>query len=134
MKKLFAGTSALIMVIMVSVVTPSVAQAAQPDIGTKAPSIQPYAAQGCHANTCMYLSTPSGGTVYIQGWAYDTSFYGYFRFTTPSGTFYSATQTWFGGRGNYAQVSNIPAIVGQYCVTGFTSTGSSQGTACEYVL
>lgn len=82
----------------------------------------------------MYLSTPASGTVYIQGWAYDTSFYGYFRFRTPSGTFYSATQTWLGGKGNYAQVSNVPAIVGQYCVTGFTNTGNSLGTACENVL
>lgn len=134
MKKLFVNASALTIVIMMSVAAPSVAQAAQPSITTGKVSVQPYAAQGCSVNTCMYLSTPSGGTVFIQGWAYNTSFYGYFRFTTPSGTFYSATQTWLGGKENYAQVSNVLAIVGQYCVTGFTSAGSNLGTACENVL
>ena len=115
-----------------SLAAPSIAQAAQ--TGTiAATSIQPYTAQGCSVNTCVYLSTPSGGTVVVQGWAYSTSFYGYFRLTSPSGTFYSATQTWLGGKGNYTQWLGVSAIVGQYCVTGFTSTGINEGTACEWV-
>jgi hypothetical protein len=81
----------------------------------------------------MYLSTPSSGTVFVQGWAYTTNFFGYFQFSTPKGSFYSATQTWLGGKGNYAQVSNLPATVGTYCVTGW-SGGVSIGTACENVL
>ncbi len=133
MKKSFTSASALTVAIMISVAAPSIAQAAQPDT-TRTSSIQPYAAQGCNVNTCMLLSTPSGGTVFVQGWAYSASFYGYFRLTSPSGTYYSATQTWLGGKGNYTQWSGIPAIVGQYCVTGFTSTGINQGTACENVL
>ncbi len=133
MKKLFASATVLTVVIMMSVTAPSIAQATQPGTTTAA-SVQPYAAQGCNVNTCMYLSTPSGGTVFVQGWAYSTSFYGYFRLTSPSGTFYSVTQTWLGGKGNYTQWSGVPAIVGPYCVTGFTSTGANEGTACENVL
>jgi hypothetical protein len=133
MKKLFASATILTTAIMMSVAAPSASQAVQPGTITT-PSIQPYAAQGCSVNTCMYLATPSAGTVFVQGWAYNTSFYGYFRLTAPSGTYYSSTQTWLGGKGNYIQWSGVPAIVGQYCVTGFTSGGTSQGTACERVL
>lgn len=133
MKKLFASVTAITFVLMLSVAVPSESQAAQTST-TTTPTIQPYAAQGCSVNTCMYLSTPSGGTVIVQGWAYSTSFYGYFRLTAPSGTYYGATQTWLGGKGNYTQWSGVPAIVGQYCVTGFTSGGVSEGTACESVL
>jgi hypothetical protein len=132
MRKLFASAYAFTVVITMIVVAPSIAQAAQTR-KIAVTSIQPYTAQGFSVNTCVFLSTPSGGTVVVQGWAYSTSFYGYFRLTTPSGTFYSATQTWLGGKGNYTQWSGVSAIVGQYCVTGFTSTGINQGTACEWV-
>jgi hypothetical protein len=84
-------------------------------------------------NTCMYLWTPSSGTLFVQGWAYTTNFYDYFQFSTPKGSFYSATQTWLGGKGNYAQVSNLVATVETYCVTGW-SGGVSIGKACENVL
>lgn len=132
MKKFFASATILTTAIIMSVAASSVSQAAQPGTA-RVSSIQPYAAQGCSLNTCMFLSTPAGGTVYVQGWAYSTNFYGYFRLTSPNGTLYSATQTWLGGKGNYTQWSGVPAIVGQYCVTGFTSGGTSQGTACEVV-
>ncbi len=133
MKRLLASVSALTMVITMNIAAPSSSQAAP--LGTTTTAIiQPYTSQGCSVDTCMYLSTPSGGMVIVQGWAYSTSFYGYFRLTAPSGTYYSATQTWLGGKGNYAQWSGISAIVGQYCVTGYTSTGTFEGTACENVL
>lgn len=124
--------TAITVALIVNVVVPSGSQAAQTS-STTTSAIRPYAAQGCSSNTCIYLSTPSGGTVIVQGWAYNTNFYGYFRITTPSGTYYSATLTWLGGKGNYAQWSGISAIVGQYCVTGFTSGGINEGTACENV-
>lgn len=132
MKRLLASAFALTIITTMSIATPSAAQAA-PSGTTTAASIQPYTSQGCSVNTCIYLSTPSGGTVLVEGWAYSTNFYGYFRLTAPSGTYYSATQTWLGGKGNYAPWSGIPAIVGQYCVTGYTSTGTFEGTACENV-
>lgn len=133
MKKLLASASALTIAIMISIAMPSVSQAAP--LGTTSVAlIQPYAAQGCSGDTCMYLSSPSGGTVLIQAWAYSANFYGYFVLSAPSGTYYSATQTWLGGKGNYALWSGIPAIVGPYCVTGYTSTGTFEGTACENVL
>ncbi|HEY4898704.1 MAG TPA: hypothetical protein VIH79_03180, partial [Candidatus Nanopelagicaceae bacterium] len=97
-------------------------------------SIQPYSAQSCSGNTCMFLSTPSGGAVTVQGWAYGTSFYGYFYLTAPSGTYYSPTQTWLGGKGNWAQWPGIAAIAGQYCVTGYSSTNIFEGTVCNSVL
>lgn len=131
MKRLLASVFALIMVMTMSIAAPSSSQATPPE--TTAALIQPYTSQGCSVDTCMYLSTPSGGTVLVEGWAYSSNFYGYFRLTAPSGTYYSATQTWLGGKGNYAQWSGIAAIVGQYCVTGYTSTGTFEGTACENV-
>lgn len=133
MKKLFASATVIAVALLTSVAIPSESQAAQTNT-TKTPTIQPYAAQGCSGDTCIYLSTPSGGTVYVQGWAYSTDFYGYFRLTTPSGTYYSGTHTWLGGKGNWIEWSGLSAIVGQYCVTGFTSGGVSEGTACESVL
>ncbi len=133
MRKSSAVASTLVVALMMSVVAPSISQAAPPET-TSAPLIQPYAAQGCAGDTCLYLSSPSGGTVLVEAWAYSTNFYGYFVLSAPSGSYYSATQTWIGGKGNYAHWSGIPATVGQYCVTGYTSGGSLEGTACEYVL
>lgn len=115
----------------------TVVPAASANAATQSPSsssIQPLAAQGCSGDSCIYLSTPSGGTVFTQSWAYDTTFYGYFRVSTPSGYITSPTQTWLAGKGNYFQVNGISAIVGQYCSTAYTSSGSSLGTACENVL
>lgn len=132
MKKLLVSASAITLITIIGVAIPPTSQAAQPAT-IMATSIQPYQAQGCITNTCMFLSTPASGTVYVQGWAYSTSFYGYFRLTSPNGTLYSATQTWLGGKGNYMQWSDIPATVGQYCVTGFTSVGINQGTVCKNV-
>ena len=133
MKKLFAGASALTIVIMMSTAVPSLAQANHTSVTTGKVTIQPYEAQGCIGDTCMFLSTPLSGTVYVQGWAFNTGFYGYFRLTAPSGTYYSATQTWLGEKGNYAQWSGVLAIVGQYCVSGFTSAGADKGTVCKNV-
>ena len=132
MSKSLTCASALTMVITMSIAAPSSSQAALLRSTTSA-LIQPYNSQGCSVNTCIYLSTPSGGTLLVEGWAYASNFYGYFRLTTPSVTYYSATQTWLGGKGNYASWPGVTAVVGQYCVTGYTSTGTFEGTACENV-
>jgi hypothetical protein len=134
MKKMKASISALVFVMTIGVVTPSFA-APSPSVNTiSSTSIQPLSAQGCSGDVCIYLSTPSSGTVYVQGWAYTANFYGHFQFSAPSGTFNSATLTWLTGKGNYAQLSNVPAIVGTYSVTAWTSAGANLGTACEKVL
>lgn len=132
MSKSLACASALTMVITMSIAAPSSSQAALLRSTTSA-LIQPYNSQGCSVNTCIYLSTPSGGTLLVEGWAYASNFYGYFHLVEPSGTYNSPTQTWFGGKGNWTSWPSIPAITGQYCVTGYSSTGTFEGTACENV-
>lgn len=133
MKKLRASASAITLIAILGAAIAPTSEAAQRTTTTAA-TIQPYQAQGCIADTCMFLSSPASGTVFVQGWANGTSFYGHFQLTSPSGTLVSATQTWLAGKGNWAQWSNIPAIVGQYCVTGFTSTQVDEGTVCNSVL
>jgi hypothetical protein len=98
-----------------------------------AATIQPYAATGCSSNVCLYLSTPLGGTVYIQAWARSTTFSGYFKLQTPYGSFVSSTNTWLGGKGNFYQWSGLPAVVGQYCVSGYNMSQVWQGTACNNI-
>lgn len=131
---MIATVSALVFVMTLGVAAPSFASPS-PSVNTiSSASIQPFAAQGCSGDACIYLSTPASGTVYVQGWAYNTNFYGHFQFSTPSGSFNSATLTWLAGKGNYAQLSSVPAIVGTYCVTAWTSAGANLGTACEKIL
>ncbi len=99
----------------------------------------PLSAQGCNGDTCMFLSTPSGGEVYIQAWAYDVTFYGHFQLTGPNGlNKKSYDGTWYAGKTNYYQWNEIPAVVGQYCVTGWTKnsngTYTQNGRPCESIL
>jgi len=123
----------VVVAVLISTVTSlGIANAATPT--NSSTSIRPYSAQGCSGNTCIYLSTPSSGTVFVQGWAYGTSFVGYFKLTTPTITVTSPTQTWLGSKGNYFQVSGISAVVGPYCVAGYSSGGMFEGKACESVL
>ena len=94
---------------------------------------RPYSAQGCNGDVCIYLSTPSGGHVYIQAWAYSQSFYGYFHLSGPNGlSKNSSTKTWIGGKGNYYQWNGITATVGKYCITGY-SYGKNIGKPCENI-
>ena len=100
---------------------------------TPAAHVVPLTAQGCSGDVCIYLSSPSNGTVYVQAWAYNSSFYGYFHLSGPDGlSSNSSTITWIGGKGNYNQWSGVSAVVGQYCVTGY-SYGDDIGRACESI-
>ena len=100
---------------------------------TMGPLTTPLDSQGCAGDTCMYLSSPSKGYVYIQAWAYHTGFSGYFHLTGPLGLSKdSSTGSWQAGKGNYYTFSNIPGVVGQYCVTGWSGT-INEGTPCESV-
>lgn len=94
------------------------------------------AATGCSdLRVCMYLSTPSNGHVYVQGWADHVSMTGYMTLTGPNGfKSRSATIYWKADKGNYEQWNNVSAVVGQYCVT-FQQTDSFESSwkACESI-
>jgi len=87
----------------------------------------------------MYLSTPLNGTVYVQAWAYSSNFFGHFELKGPNKLDKNGNdQTWYTGKRNFYQWSNIPAVVGQYCVIGWTKNGNGtytkNGQPCESVL
>lgn len=93
------------------------------------------AAQGCNGDVCMFLSTPSAGKVYVQAWAYNQTFTGHFQLTGPNGLSRNSTVgEWIGGKVNYYTFSNIPATVGKYCVTGWTTKLQNIGRPCESIL
>lgn len=120
----------LVMAGLLSVGTPSLAGATT----TANPgSASPDSAQGCSGDTCLYLSTPSGGTVYVVGWPYDASFYGHFELAVPGGGVYNTSaQTWTPGTSDAYEWSGLTATIGQYCVTAWTGD-DNLGTACELV-
>lgn len=129
MKKLMLLPIGLALAGLVSVAVPSLAGATAPTPG----SFSPDSGQGCSGDACIYLSTPSGGTVYVLAWPYNVSFYGHFELTVPSGTQYNtAAKTWTPGTSDEYEWSNLTASVGQYCVTAWSGT-TSLGTACESV-
>jgi hypothetical protein len=93
----------------------------------------PVAAQGCNGDACMFLSTPSGGKVYVKAWAYDQTFTGHFHLSGPNGlSRNSPVEQWIGGGVNSYTFSDIPAVVGQYCVTAIHN-GVNIGRPCESV-
>jgi hypothetical protein len=101
-------------------------------------AVRPADAQSCGGNTCMYLSYPtgipgnSGVTVYVNAWAYHNPFYGYFILTGPDGIrLKSSTTTWYAGGAHYT-FSNVKAVAGVYCATGYSGS-ASEGSACNYV-
>jgi hypothetical protein len=96
-------------------------------------SIVPYSAQSCAGDVCMYLSTPSGGTVKVEGWPYSMGFYGHFQLTTPGSNYNSPAASWPAGTAGMYTFTNIPAIVGQYCIIGW-SGGINEGKVCNSVL
>jgi hypothetical protein len=96
-------------------------------------NVIPFSASGCTNNVCMYLSTPSGGTVYIQGWAWKHNFTGHFHLSGPGISSDSATTTWIAGGSNWNQWNGVSAVVGQYCIGGYATDGSYEGTACENI-
>ena len=130
MKSRLKLTSAAI--VLITLASLGIANASLTSSGSS--SVIPFDATGCSSNICIYLSTPSSGTVYVQGWARSTSFYGALVVTTPTISATSPIQNWLGSKGNYFQVNGISAIVGQYCVAGYTSGGTFEGKACESVL
>lgn len=129
MRRLIRSSVGLLVVATFGVVLSSVAGAAP--ISNTGSIVQPLDAQGCAGNVCMYLSSPSDGTVYVQAWAYYDSEYGQLQLSAPSGTYNSPTQVWDAG-GPRHTFPTIPAIVGQYCVTLWDG-GVNSGTACENV-
>jgi hypothetical protein len=91
-------------------------------------------ATGCNGNVCMFLSTPSGGGVYIQAWARNTSFYGNFDLVGPGGLYrHGSTQWWYAGSHPNVQQWNESAVVGKYCVSGWDN-GTRIGYPCLSIL
>jgi hypothetical protein len=94
------------------------------------------ATEGCtDLRVCVYVSTPSKGHVYAQGWADHFSMTGYMTLTGPNGLkSRSATRYWEADRRIWEQWNNIPAVVGQYCVTFQETDGfESSWRACERI-
>ncbi len=115
--------------LLFGVAGPAAAAAVQAAPPSTQPVI-PLTARGCGGDVCMYLSTPSGGYVYVQAWAYDVGFHGHFHLVGPDGiTQNSPAGTWPAGGTRYTFYT-VPAIVGTYCVTGWSGT-IDEGTACE---
>jgi hypothetical protein len=81
----------------------------------------------------MYLSTPSGGTVKVEGWPYSVGFYGHFQLTTPGANYNSPSGSWPAGTAGKYTFTNIPAIVGQYCIIGWSGS-INEGKVCNSVL
>jgi hypothetical protein len=113
------------------------AAAAPASAATASAAVIPDAAQGCTGDSCIRVNTPSGGSVLIQGWAYDTTFYGHFELTGPHGFLAnSGTKIWTAG-GNRASF-NESAVVGQYCMIAWEYAGSKGyidlGKACRSIL
>lgn len=115
-----------------STTTTNTAAASAVQFGT-GPSAMPLSSSGCNVNVCIGISNVSNSQVTIQGWAYSNDFYGYLKFTGPTGlNKVAGPKTWLGGHGNYAYIVN-PATIGQYCVHGYFPDGTNQGTACSYL-
>jgi hypothetical protein len=68
----------------------------------------------------------------VKGWPYDVGFYGYFRLTGPDGLSKdSPTASYTAGGAGYT-FTKIEAVVGKYCITGFSGT-INEGEPCESV-
>jgi hypothetical protein len=131
MKRLIVSAVSLILIAFLGVATPSIAGATPTQV-SQSPG-GPPSSQGCGGDVCMFLSSPSGGYVYVQGWPYSTGFYGDFELTGPHGLDrFSSTQSWPAGGGTRARFNNVNAVVGQYCVTGWSGT-INEGKACESI-
>lgn len=141
-QRVLRGAAALIASAVLTLGMASTASASTAPTGTAAtsavqigtgPNVTPLSSSGCNVNVCIGISNVSNSTVTIQGWAYSHDFYGYLKFTGPTGlNKVAGPKTWLGGHGNYAYIVN-PATIGQYCVHGYFPDGTSQGTACSYL-
>ena len=99
-----------------------------------APSVvHPLAANGCGGNACIYLSNAENGYVYVDAWAHNATFFGHFDLTRSGTVITTSGNRTFSAGGNDYQFNNVAAVVAQYCVVGWTSTGVFEGRACESV-
>ena len=129
MKKLITIWLGVFLAGAMTIVMPSVAGAAPAPTGN---SVGPLSAESCGGDMCMYLSTPSGGTVYVKAWPYTFGFYGHFELVAPSGTYNSPAASYPAGLTGAYTFNNIPAVVGPYCVTGWSGS-VNEGTVCNSV-
>ena len=95
-------------------------------------TVTPFAASGCSVNTCMYLSTPASGTVYVSGRVDTSGFTGTFQLTGPGGLNVTSP-TAYRAPGVGVRWNNVPAVVGRYCITGYSIYSGGQGEVCENI-
>lgn len=96
--------------------------------------VVPFSATGCGGDACMFLSDiSSGATVFVDAWAYNSTFFGHFDLTRNGSVIARSANITFDAGGNAWRFNNISAIVAEYCVVGWTSGGTFKGRACEAV-
>jgi hypothetical protein len=95
---------------------------------------RPFTSSGCSGDSCIYLTNPSPGVLYVKVWAYDANFYGHFQITgaDTEANGNTPTQEWYAGGANGSTwaVETISGP-GQVCATAWSSSGSNLGKACE---
>jgi hypothetical protein len=96
-------------------------------------AVIPMDAQKCNGNMCMYLSTPSSGTVYVSGWVANSGFTGYFELKGPGGLDTRSTPNQYFAVGYGIRWNNVSAVVGQYCVYAYSIYSGPQGQACANI-
>jgi hypothetical protein len=99
---------------------------------TAARTVTPFAASGCSINMCMYLSTQASGTVYVSGWVETSGFTGTFQLTGPDGLNLTSPSE-YRAPGVGWRWNNVPAVVGRYCITGYSIYSGGQGEVCENI-
>jgi hypothetical protein len=96
--------------------------------------VHPDTASGCSGDSCIYLTNPSPGLLFIEVWAYDANFYGHFQITgaDTEADGNTLTQEWYGGGANNSTWAfESPSPNGQVCATAWSSSGQNLGKACE---
>lgn len=108
------------------------AQASATATHQSASPASPFTASGCAGDTCMFLSTPSGGHVRIQAWPENSpGWHGHFHLTGPNGYSKNSPATTYSPSHRYT-FKTVPATVGKWCVTGWSGT-INEGEPCENI-
>ena len=107
--------------------------AAVPAQAASAGNVRPLEAEGCSSNICLQVSGSAGSTVQVIGWAKSTTYTGTLTLTGPGGLDRQESGTWLKNKDNdyIWNVGSAPS--GQYCVSGYSTSGTHEGTACETV-
>ena len=103
-------------------------------VAAVASGVHPDTASGCSGDACIYITNYSGGVLFVEVWAYDSTFYGHFQITgaDTDADGNTPTQTWYaGGSGGSAWAIESYSPPGQVCATAWSSSNQDLGKACE---